>query len=248
VAITLGALMQSNALTYLENTAANRPAASAVPAGCLFRATDSGVWSFSDGTTWSQVNGLPAGTDGYELTADSTTATGLLWKPRSRVHADAHTDVSFDTSTAENTVFSQALPTTLVAGDVVRAVIAGDLLNNSGSSVNYAWRLYLGATLTLSTGNFSVATATTRRKWVLEAELLVIDPAASERVAGTLIVSTSSSGTMPLSTAATVGAGYAAAAENLTSAKNLSVTVQMGTAVSTADVFCHMGTIEVFKK
>lgn len=63
------AALGSEAAGYLEDTAANRPAAAAANKGFLFRATDTGVLSISTGAAWLTVpTGTFLATSGGQLT------------------------------------------------------------------------------------------------------------------------------------------------------------------------------------
>lgn len=166
----------------------------------------------------------------------------------SRVVSSQLSDLSVVNSTTETDMFNFTLPTTLQIGDVVRLSAVGDLLNNSGSSINFTFKLYVGTTATLANAAAAITTAANRRKWVLNADVVVVAPASAQRVGGVLVISNQSSSNFPLSAGSTTTAsGYATAAEDLTSAKACRFTVTLGTADATGDCYCHAATATILK-
>jgi hypothetical protein len=114
-------------------------------------------------------------------------------------------------TTAETSVASVSL--TGVANDVIRGRVVASILNNSGASVTYTWRVKLGATTVLTFSN-SVPTGSTARPFILDFAVNVIST-TSQVAAGFYILT----GT-PLAATGT-------ATETLSSAKTLDVTFQM---------------------
>lgn len=169
-------------------------------------------------------------------------------KPPSRSISDTHTDSSAVNTTSETVVASQAIPTTVAAGDVLRLVAVGDMLNNSGSTVNYTFKGIVGATAALTTPAVAVATNAARHQWKVVIEVLVAST-SDERVSGNIWISTPSASNWATGTATLTGqSGRGTATEDLTAGKNLQLSVTLGTAVSTADFVCHESWLEVVKR
>lgn len=225
--------------------------------------SNSGVWSVPNAnailkslvTTKGDLiaataSGTPArlavGADGTHLMADSTATPGVAWKLPSRSVSDVHADTTIVNSTAETTAATIAIPTTLLAGDIARFIIFAELLNNSGGTVAYTFRLKLGAT-TLLTGSGSFTTSSGRKGVRVDGEILTITPASSQYTSAVLSTMAGSAvNNWNLGGAAS--AGYKASTEDLTAGKNLVLTVQMDTANALADFIMHAWTLEVSKR
>jgi hypothetical protein len=102
---------------------------------------------------------------------------------------------------------------TAVANDVIRGRVVASILNNSGASVTYTWRVKLGSTTVLTLSNV-VPTGAAARPLILDFAISVIST-TSQVAAGFYILT----GT-PLAVTGT-------ATETLSSAKTLDATFQM---------------------
>lgn len=168
----------------------------------------------------------------------------------SRVIAEAHADAGPVNTTSETDLASLALPTTLAAGDIARFVAVGDQLNNSAGAVTYTDKLYIGTTNVIATSAMSQAQTANRRRWVFSADILIVDPAATQLVGSSLTVSaTAAVAQMPMgSSGVFAGSGFGTVAEDLTAAKNVRLTATLGTADANADCICHFAALVVIKK
>lgn len=162
------------------------------------------------------------GGTGASTAAAARTNLGVL-----EVVDESHADVvSGPSSVAENTLASLAIPTTVGVGDVLEFVAFGELVNNSGSTVNNVFRFKIGTTTVLATGNVASATGATVRPWAVTFRVTVVSTTA-ERVVGIITVpgGAAAAGSFPTATALQL-AGHGSAAEDLTVAKNAILTVQ----------------------
>lgn len=192
------------------------------------------------------IDRLAVGADGYQTVADSTTATGLAWMPRSRSVSDTHTPLEIANTTAETSLGTLAVPTSVAAGDVVRALFVGDLLNNTAGAVTFKFRLYLGTTLLFDGNASSQAQSATRRQWRFEAEALIVTPASDQRTNGFAVIGTTSAFSFVTNGNAAVGRVFSA--ENLTAGKSFDLRIVMGTADANALVNCKENYLEVAKR
>lgn len=195
---------------------------------------------------------LTAAANGQLLVTDSTQTTGLKWTTaRSYVLAESHADVSVVNSTTETAVVDLTLPAGVVAaGDHLRLVVWGDMLNNSGSAVNLTNKMKFGTTTVHSMAAISVAASANRRSISLVWDILV-ESTTAERCMLTSFFGSASSATWP--TGGTAGlvpqlSIYGTAAEDTSSTKAVQYTAQLGTAVATADVVIHGAVLELIKK
>lgn len=162
-----------------------------------------------------------------------------LTRAVTKVVAEAHADAGAANLNTEQTLASLTLPGGLVAaGDIVKLICFGDLLNNSGSSITYTPKVKIGATTVLTGGASTVTASATRRSWKLEVECMVAATNA-ERVIGKLtfgglLTSTFSNGGL-----LSRWDGYGTAAEDLTADAAFVFTNQMGTANASADMILH---------
>lgn len=158
---------------------------------------------------------------------------------------EVHATTTVVNTTTDTNLYSFTLPTDLAAGDVLRLHAQGDYLNNSGSAVSQRLRLKLGATTVIDAASIvSIATSVNRRRWVLDA-VLVVETTSAQRGDWTYLQGLNN---------ATVGyiadnlhnsvAGAATATEDLTSAKTLAFTVQHGAASANIDMRLHAATLE----
>lgn len=152
--------------------------------------------------------------------------------------ARAESTTTVVNTTSETDLLSIALPTDLGVGDRVYLRMPFDMLNNSGAGVTYAIKVILGATTVLDTSATSFSTSGQRRRGRLEVAVAIeaIGGSPAQRVWGGISSGAPSASSMPwTSTNTLVGDGTGTATEDLSSAKNLKVSVTMGTAALTAD-------------
>lgn len=166
---------------------------------------------------------------------------------RSRSVTDDHTGVTVNTSTAETNLCSLAVPSTVVAGDILRFEIVGNLLNNTGGAVNYTFKMILGATTLISTGATGFSANAARRRWVIRGQVLVV--ATNDQRSDWMVVVGPQSATLGAgSTSNFTAPGYGTGAEDLTAGKNIICSVTMGTSDANAEVVSHYATLEVLKR
>lgn len=181
-----------------------------------------------------------------------TAGTPGVWRwSGARILDEAHADAGSASSAAEQTLASLVLPGGIIGvGDLVRFVAFGDFINTSGSAVTYTWKFKIGATTVLTSPAVSNANNANRQRW--RAEIDTIFPTTtSERVNGQLIASVQSSAATTWSALSSAGGsliGYGTAAEDTAAALNMILTCQLGTSVSTADIFLHGAALELIRK
>lgn len=198
------------------------------------------------GTADNTLGRLAAGTDDYGLVADSTQTTGLKWKARSRSISDVHADAGPVNSVAETTLATLTVPTTVAAGDIVRAEFSGDMLNNTGSNVTATLKLKVGTTTVFTSSAASAPTSATRRGWDAAVKMLLVST-SDERLRMRAGIS-SPGNQLTMSSGLVNAAWYGTAAEDLTSSKDLVLTVTLNTASASADFILHEATLEVSKR
>jgi hypothetical protein len=126
------------------------------------------------------------------------------------------TSATTSATTAEASVASVSL--TGVANDVIRGRVVASVVNNSGASVTYTWRVKLGATTILTLSN-ALATNSAARTLIIDFAVNVIS--TTSQVAGAwMAIGFNNLG-------ATISAANGTATETLSSAKTLDVTFQM---------------------
>lgn len=188
-----------------------------------------------------------SGTDKKMTAAELATAIATV-KPPSRSLTDTHTDTSALNTTTETVIASQAVPTTVVAGDIVRLVAWGDLNNNTGGNVTYTLKAILGATAMATSNPSSQTTQTTRRQWLATIEMLVVSTSDERCALYNAIDAQSGSTTWNITSTTVAGVGRGTATEDLTAGKNLQLSVTMNTASASADFVCHESFIQVIKR
>jgi len=177
-------------------------------------------------------------------------ATALEYaQPRSVIVASG-VDSTVINTVVETTLITAAVPTDLVAGDMLRLTMFGTLLNNSGASVTYSPRWKLGATTFLSRTPNNQTTNALGAAFHSTVEIVVGNPASSQR-AGVISLqggvaadgAVAANGALLMSF---VGRNESLA-EDLTSAKNLVFTIEMGTAAAAASFTVRGWALEVIR-
>jgi hypothetical protein len=119
-----------------------------------------------------------------------------------------------------------------VANERYQLTAFGSQLNNSGSAVTYTYFVKVGATTVITTIGTSFAANGNRRKWRFVVDLF-FDSTTVQEVSADLGVS--NAGTMTAPASGNAYTGYSTCTENFATAKNVVVSVQMGTASANAD-------------
>lgn len=205
--------------------------------------TTAGDLLLFDGTNWVR-QGKGAAYQTLRVKPDGST---LEYASPSRIAATLTASATANNTAAETDLGQLAVPTTVGVNDLLRATFIGDLFNNTGASVTFRWRIYLGATIVCDSASLSITTGTLRRgPWEWTAQVLVVNPASAQRGLGSgeVDIGVINAG----GTAANLTARYrATAAENLTAAKTLKCTVTMNTANALAEVVRYEAFLEVIK-
>jgi hypothetical protein len=144
-------------------------------------------------------------------------------------------DVTINNSVADNVLVNETLPAFAV-GDTFSFQIWGRAFNNSGAAVNFVWKVLLDSATVLSTGNVSLATGTTPRRWNFSGVATIVS-ATQIRVTGTLILSSVLADTSTMATQFAVlegDSGTVAYASAVSKAFNLNC--QMSAANANASV------------
>lgn len=166
-----------------------------------------------------------------------------------RITASVEADTTVVNTVTETAVVTLATPTGLAAGDHLILRAAGNLLNNTGATVNYTLRFKLGATTVFATAAITViTTSASRRRWACEI-FVALESLAAQRAGGFLTISSAAgTGWLGASNVAAVLVGQGVAAEDLVTSKNVVLTVEMGTASASADFVCTQASIEFIDK
>lgn len=158
------------------------------------------------------------------------------------------------TATATNTTTITPVATLtipggeLVAGDAVRMFVMLEQTNNSGGTVTCLLRAKFGSTtiLTLASTFNMGSSANKAHPWV---ELdLFIETTTAQRLSGRLDLSFVSSATWPRASSTDIGSGYGVATEDTSTAKDLVVSVEMGSAVSGVSIGAVQAMAQFIKK
>lgn len=200
-------------------------------------------------TNWSSTNPtLAAGEIGYDSTnklfkmGDGSTAWNSLGTMGTQGAEKAYAQ-SATATTVVNTTTATSLMTVSISGaiasDVYQFSAWGTRLNNTGAAVNYTVRLNLGGTTYLQSAAYSLATSANRGRWELNGNLYVISTTTQELNASVLGTGTGSADTFQNFTGNASYIGNAAPTIDLSTAKDLTFTVQMGTASANADMVCE---------
>jgi hypothetical protein len=160
---------------------------------------------------------------------------------------ESYTQTGPVNSTTETAVFSYALPTDLVAGDMIEVDMVGTAKNNSGGTRTFDIKWKLGAT-TILNHNIGFTASATERTFSSKFRVYIVNPSNSQKAGvfgmgrdaapGTFL--SPSTGEHPFN-----GTGYGTAAEDLTSAKTLQATVRF--LVANADLYIYCQAVKITK-
>jgi hypothetical protein len=160
---------------------------------------------------------------------------------------ESYTQTGPVNSTTETAVFSYALPTDLVAGDMIEVDMVGTAKNNSGGTRTFDIKWKLGAT-TILNHNIGFTASATERTFSSKFRVYIVNPANSQKAGvfgmgrdaapGTFL--SPSTGEHPFN-----GTGYGTAAEDLTSAKTLQATVRF--LIANADLYIYCQAVKITK-
>jgi hypothetical protein len=121
-----------------------------------------------------------------------------------------------------------------VANERYELTAFGSQLNNSGGGVTYQYFVKVGATTVTTTNTFTFTANANRRKWRFVVDLF-FDSTTVQEVSAQLSVSQAGTMTAPRVQAEGDYIGYSTCTEDFATAKNVVVSVQMGTASASAD-------------
>jgi hypothetical protein len=160
--------------------------------------------------------------------ADAVTLSGVIDRDTS--------SQSVANTTTETTVYTYSVPANALGTDrMLRLTLLGQYLNNSGSNKTFTVRVKFGATTVYEGVAESLATGATERFHSLQFWLLARGATNAQYAYGHHLVGSLDTigGANPDEGAGDRQTGHAAVAEDTTSAKTFSVTVQHGTAAAT---------------
>lgn len=187
----------------------------------------------------------------YIRAAASTLATADIVDKRAIVkgsHAvldSVQSTTSVVSTITETDIYSFTLPTDLAAGDYLRLTLMGDFFNNKGSTGTVTTRLKLGSTTMLASAGQSLVSNANRGRWMAIYDLAVAVAASEQRVAAIVMAGTqSATATLNANTTGYTLAGYGTAAEDLTSAKALKVTIELNVSDANFDFRRHAAILE----
>jgi hypothetical protein len=199
----------------------------------------------------------------YDLTPRLGLRRPVIGQPNYGIHInydldllDAEVDSRLNGSTVTASVVNTTVETDLLsplipggllaAGDMLRLTAIGDYFNSSGASVDATWRLRLGASLLLE-GFFSIASNAARRRWNLQA-FLIVESGVLQRV-GAALLGSSADATFAWATHAATQSliGYGTGAESTAIGKFLKFSVQFTVANANIDAKIHAWTLEHIK-
>lgn len=144
-------------------------------------------------------------------------------------------------TTAETELFN--VSQTAVADTCMYRITAGGTYrNSSGGTVGFTFRFKIGATTVLTSASTPQVNAGEIATWRAIFEIIMVGSRNAQRIFGRL---TGNRGTSTWSDVAIFNfVGYGVATEDLTTAKNISLTAQMGTANTLTNVILQAFTIE----
>lgn len=182
-----------------------------------------------------QTSGNIKALSGAQLLAILQTSLDPVY---TRMVAHGEAEVAFSNDATEKDYISYTIPAgSLAAGDRLRLRASGDMINNTGSGVNYTPKIIVGTTAVLTGTTGSFASSAQRRKWTLDVIVTCVS-SSSQKVSASLHVSTATAdtwGTTPGVTTNYWPAGQNSSTEDTSSAKALKFSMTMGTADANAD-------------
>lgn len=136
---------------------------------------------------------------------------------------------------AQTTVATGSTPLSVEPGDRVVLRARGTLLNNSGAPVAFTPRVKLGATTLVAGAGVAQAANAAAAPWELEATIFVASLVSQTAMVSSVQGAPVASGVLAALDAAgpMAGLGRGAAAENLSTAKAVVLSIQMGAAAAT---------------
>jgi hypothetical protein len=148
-------------------------------------------------------------------------------------------------SDVETVVFTGTVPGGLLAaGDVLRAVLHGNNLNNSGSALNMHYRTRFGTTLLTSTPQ-AQSTSANRTRWTAVMEMVALSTTAQR--SGISIPVAQATATNPFGPHTYVFSGTGATAEDTATDKTFEWRLKMDTAHALAEMVAHSGYLQLYK-
>ena len=129
----------------------------------------------------------------------------------------------------------------LASGRAVRLTVAGQLVNNVGTSQTVTFRVKLEGTTILTSPAYSLSTSANNRMWQVEA-LVAAEADAIQRLSGTIHIS--AAGTTTLLAGGEYGIGYGTGTKDGTGTIDVSVTAQLGSASTSLTLTKRMALLE----
>lgn len=170
----------------------------------------------------------------------------LSQRKSSKALFEQHVDVAFTNDATERTYMTATLPTSLAAGDIIDIAVQGENVTTV-NTVTFQNRLKIGATTLLATSAVSHTASANPRRWLFTARLIVVSP-TSQLLEWQMTIGPASSTAGAMGAALAVGAGSGTAAEDLSAGKDLTFTIQMGSADAAATCTVHSATVTVAKR
>lgn len=204
---------------------------------------------------WTSTNPtLAAGEQGWETdtkrmkVGDGTTAwTSLAYfAPTAKIAHESNTTVTVSNTTTETNLlsFSQAA----ASNDCVyRIVAAGVISQSSGANVNYTFRFKIGSTTVGATAAIAVASDVQNYGWRAAIDVVLDGAKTSQKTTGDVGWSRGGSAWYSAQ-AGNIYRLYNASTEDMTTAKTIALSVQMGTASANASITCQTFFVEEITK
>lgn len=164
--------------------------------------------------------------------------------------ASDYTDETVHTSTAETTMISAAIPTSIAAGDLLHLHAHGSILNNRGGNTSYTPRWKIGATQIMAKAATVQATNASSARWVFDLYIAVGNPVNDLNV--DLLAKQSGVTTNGVAVAAANGpmeceGTFESAAIDLTAGLNLLFTIQMDVSDANAQFTVKAWSLELVR-
>lgn len=184
--------------------------------------------------------GSSAGSAGQVLTSQGASAPPQWATPSSGAGGSTPSTASInvDNTTTERSILTYALPISPAVGTIFRFNVWGTYLNNSGAARTIRLLFKLGATTLFDTGTNSLVNNAARRQVIIQGAL-GIDGASTQVFSGF--------GHFGPTTAWGLESGFfgdGVAAESLATAKNFTVSVIHGIALSTVSLISEMSNVD----